>query len=430
LPLSLRLKFTLRVPLPILKAPHVGRGGAGTMGYHALSCLSQETDSGRAGLSVARTIRDGFGKQRLAAVLVYATVNHDQTALLRGLREGLGPGVVVVGCSGQGVMGNGNVLEGGYLVGAMGLGGEGLLAASARVDAVDVEGTAKGQQLAGSLVQQLGRQPKLMVLVYDPLGGVDVNQLLAGARREVSGPIVGGAASQTAGPVPIVGTFQYHGDQVFDHGAVALGLAGDFDVDVGLCHGTTPTGVTMTLTRADGNKLLELDGRPALDVWKEGVGFGKDDVFHQEHSGALALGLERRIVRDGREQVVYLIRNAFGFDTKTKAVVVQAAIPEGSQLMFHHRTVKVVKEGTVAMGQELRARLDGRRAWAVLGFECGGRTTPFLGPEETLDENLALQKAVAPEAPWLGLIAWGEIAPQGGEPEFHNYTYPLVVLSE
>jgi small ligand-binding sensory domain FIST len=36
---------------------------------------------------------------------------------------------------------------------------------------------------------------------------------------------------------------------------------------------------------------------------------------------------------------------------------------------------------------------------------------------------------VAPDAPWLGMLAWGEIAPVGGEPAFHNYTYPLVVLT-
>jgi hypothetical protein len=315
----------------------------------------------------------------------------------------------------------------------LGLGGEGLWVASARADAVHVDGEGKGRQLASSLVEQLGREPKLTILNYDPLGGVDVNQLLAGARQAVTSPIVGGAASQTAGPVPVVGTFQYHGEQAFDHGAVALGLAGDFSIDIGLCHGTTPTGITMTITRADGNRLLELDGRPALDIWREGVGF-EGEVFNQEHSGALAMGLEHRLVRDGREEVVYLIRNAFGFDAKTKAVVLQAAIPEGTEVMFHHRTVKVVKEGTAAMGEQLRARLakTGRRPWAVLGFECGGRTTPFLGPEETLDENLALQKAVAPGAPWLGLIAWGEVAPyyEGGEPLFHNYTYPLVVLSE
>src|SRR5207237_6418883 len=96
---------------------------------------------------------------------------------------------------------------------------------------------------------------------------------------------------------------------------------------------------------------------------------------------------------------------------------------------FHHRTVPVVKEGTVAMGRELVARLDGRTPWAVLGFECGARTAPFLGPADTLEENLDLQRVVAPRSPWLGLLAWGEIAPCGGEPAFHNYTYPLVVLT-
>jgi hypothetical protein len=400
------------------------------MAHYALSCLSQETDSERAGLAVARKVREGFGKQRLAAVIVYATVNHDQTALLRGVREGLGSGVLVVGCSTQGVMGNGAVMEGGFVAGAMGFGGEGLRAASSRADAIEVAGEAKGRHLARSLVHQLGGQPKLMILVYDPLNGVDVNQLLAGVRAEVKAPIAGGAASQVAGPVPVVKTFQYFGEQAFDRGAVALGLAGDFSVDIGLCLGTTPTGVTVKLTRAEGNKLLELDGRPALDYWRESVGCSEDEVFKQEHSGALAVGIERRIVRNGQEEVVYLIRNAFGFDDKNKGVVVQAAIPQGTELMVHHRTVKVVLDGAAKMGEELRAAVAGRSPWAVLGFECGGRTAPFLGPADTLEENLMLQRTVAPDAPWLGLIAWGEIAPIGGEPEFHNYTFPLVVLSQ
>jgi hypothetical protein len=400
------------------------------MGYHALSCLSQETDSERAGLAVARKIREGFGKRRLDAVIVYATVNHDQAALLRGIREGVGAGVTVVGCSGQGVMTTSSVLEEGFVVGAMGIGGEGLKVASAKADAVDVDGRAKGRQLARSLVQQLGGQPKLTLLVYDPLGGVDVNQVLAGVREEVETPIVGGAASQPAGPV--AGTYQYFGDQAFSGGAVALGLAGDFSVELGLSHGTTPTGIVMTLTKAEGNKLLELDGRPALDVWSESVGRGEDDKLSQEYIGALAMGIERRVVQNGHEETVYLIRAAFGFDRETKAVVVQAAIPEGSKIMFHHRTIEVVKDGAVAMGKDLRKRLAGRTPWAILGFECGGRTIPFLGPAETLDENLKLQAVVGTEAPWLGLIAWGEIAPccAGEDPEFHNYTYPLVVLSQ
>jgi hypothetical protein len=401
------------------------------MGYHALTCLSQETNSDRAGLAVARAIREGFGKQVLRAVVAYATVNHDQPSLLRGLREGLGPGVALVGCSGQGVMTNNAVLESGFAVGAIGLGGASLRAASARVDAIHSDGLGKGRALIRSLGDQLDGPPRAIVLLYDPLGGVDVNQLLAGVRPEVTCPIVGGAASQPSGPVSA--TYQYHAEQAFQGGAVALGLAGDFGADLGICHGTAPTGISMTVTRADGNRLLELDGRPALDVWNEYIG-SDEEVLNQESSAALAMGIERTVTRNGRSELVYFIRAAAGFDRAARALIVQVAIPVGSKIMFHHRTSQVVKEGTVAMGKELRARLGDKRPWAVLGFECGGRTAPFLGAADTLEENVRLQQQVAPHAPWLGLLAWGEIAPfaaeAGTQAEFHNYTYPLLVLSQ
>ncbi len=395
--------------------------------FFAQSSLSQDTDSDRAGLSVGRAIAQGFKSEHLKAVVVYATVNHDQAALLRGVREAVGPGVTVMGCSGQGVMANGAVDESGFVAGAMGLGGTSLRVASARVDDVQTDSEHKGRLLSRALRTELGRDPKVMLTFYDPLCGIDVNDLLAGVRHDNTATIVGAAAGQPAGPAGC--TYQYQGTEAFSRGGVALGLDGDFQLDLGVSHGTTPTGVVMTLTRAEGNKLFELDGRRAADVWRESVGRTEDEVYNQDHSSGLAMGIERRIVVDGRPQAVYLIRAAFGFDSASGAIVVQASIPEGSKIMFHHRTVKVVKDGAVRMGQDLVTRLQGRQPWAVLGFECGARTGPFLGASETLEENVLLQKVVAPQAPWLGLIGWGEIAPCGGVPEFHNYTYPLVVLS-
>jgi hypothetical protein len=392
----------------------------------AHSHLSTDPDSTKAGRLVGESIRSAFGDRPLAAVIVYATVNHDQSAVLRALREVLGD-VPLVGGSGQGVIGNAAVQEGGFAVGAMGFGGPGLRAATGHQAAVEVEPARKARELARGIRESLGVPPQLFVLIYDPLGGVDVNELLAGMRGEVDCPIVGGAAGQPSGPV--ASTYQYHDDVATSGGAVALGLAGDFTLDLGICHGTTPTGIVMTLTRAEGNKLLALDDRPALDVWRECVGLPENEQINQDHTAALAMGIERTVMRDGREEPVYLIRAAFGFDRQRGGIVVQAAIPEGSKIMFHHRTVAVVKEGTAEMGRELAERLRDKRPWAVLGFECGARTAPFLGAADTLEENLLLQQVVAPRAPWLGIIAWGEIAPCGDEPAFFNYTYPLVVLS-
>jgi hypothetical protein len=82
------------------------------------------------------------------------------------------------------------------------------------------------------------------------------------------------------------------------------------------------------------------------------------------------------------------------------------------------------------MARDLAARLVGRRPWAVLGFECAARTFPFLGQTNTHQEHEHLRAAVAPETPWLGMMAWGEIGPCAGRPAFHNYSYPLLVLTD
>ena len=171
------------------------------------------------------------------------------------------------------------------------------------------------------------------------------------------------------------------------------------------------------------------NGRPAIDIWREITGCEEDQITDQDYVSAWAIGVERRVVAsNGDEQSAYVIRAAFGFELATGAVIVQAAIPQGTNIMFHHRTVPAVTRGTTNMGKELAQRLVGRRPWAVLGFECGARTQAFLGHVATVEENVALQREVAQGVPWLGMLAWGEVAPTGGKPAFHNYTYPLAVL--
>jgi small ligand-binding sensory domain FIST len=129
-------------------------------------------------------------------------------------------------------------------------------------------------------------------------------------------------------------------------------------------------------------------------------------------------------------QVERAIRGAFGFDPQTSAIILQAAVPEGTRVMLHHRTIEKILGGTENMARDLAARLVGRRPWAVLGFECAARTFPFLGQTNTYQEHEHLRTAVAPETPWLGMMAWGEIGPCAGRPAFHNYSYPLLVLTD
>jgi len=111
-------------------------------------------------------------------------------------------------------------------------------------------------------------------------------------------------------------------------------------------------------------------------------------------------------------------------------MLLSAAVPEGTTVTLYHRTVDDTLSGAARTADELAERLAGKQLRAVLGFECGGRTRPFLGMAATNEENRALQAKVGPSAEWAGVICWGELFPVGGKPGFHNYAFPLLAIAE
>ncbi len=392
----------------------------------ASTFYSQEPDSAEAGRQAAQSLVDSFQDNPLRAVLAFATMNHDHSEMLQTLRAGLPKDVLLLGTSGQGVVGNDQLSEEGMVIGAMGFGGEALQVASAAEREVQVDSQGKGRSLGLRVRSQLGAEPRVVVLFYDPLCGLDVEALLGGMRQELSCPIVGAGSGQPWG-VPLE-TVQFSDTEVLSHAAVALALSGPFSTEIGLCHGTVASGVAGVVTKAQGNLIFEIDGRPAIEIWREVTGCSDSDLMTQSHFAIWALGVERTATVGGEVLSDHVIRGAFGFDSQTGAVILQAAIPEGTNIMLHHRTVEEVLSGTSAMADDLKRRLQGRKPWAVLGFECAARTYPFLGPANTRDEHKALRGAVAPGAPWLGMMAWGEIGPCLGQTAFHNYTYPLLTF--
>lgn len=387
----------------------------------ARSALSTAIDSRQTGLEMGRQLREAFVAGRPAALLLFSTINHNQAALLEALREVVGREVPAIGCSAQGIMARGRVIEDGYAAGALALGGSALAAAAACVEGIEEDSFGKGAELGRRVMAGLGRRPRALVLLYDPLCGTDIEVFLAGLFEQVACPILGGGASQP--PTHAMRSFQYFGDRVLEHAAVAVGLAGDFGLETDFAMGASPIGVEMTVTRSEGTKILELDGRPALDVLDQ---ITQADPALHDHASMLGIGLPAQGAEDGN----YQVRAAYGTDPAARAFVIQSALPPGTRIMLHHRTVERVLNGTAEMAGRLQARLQGKRIRAALGFECGARTKPFLGPERTLQENVVLQQAVAAGAEWLGLLAWGEIFPMGGRPTFHNYAYPLLLLAD
>ncbi|MEO6601642.1 MAG: FIST N-terminal domain-containing protein [Polyangiaceae bacterium] len=164
----------------------------------ACSIFSDEPESLDAGRAVAQELVDKFGAGGVKAVLAYATMNHDQQAVLEGLRAGLGKDTLLLGCSVQGVVSNAELTEDGFALGVMGFGGPDINCAIAIEREVQEAPRDKGRRLAQALKRDLKSLPKAVIVYYDPLCGLDVESMLEGMRLELDCPIVGGAAGQPA----------------------------------------------------------------------------------------------------------------------------------------------------------------------------------------------------------------------------------------
>lgn len=387
----------------------------------ARSVVTDGRRSRQVGFECGRQLAEQLGAPP-RVFLTYLTINHDQAAFLAGLREATQGSVPIVGCSAQGIMGRGTVREEGYGASVLALGGD-VDVACACVDAIADDPRARGRAL-GERLRGVGPPPRIVVLHWDPLCGADVGLFLEGLFEIVACPILGGAASHHY-EGRMHQTFVHFEGEVASGRAVALALHGDFAIDMAVSQGCSPFGVELTVTRAEGNRILELDGQPALDVWTALTMSDRRAPLPTDHA-AMAIG----VLSEGATVGDHLIRAAFVLDVESRSIVVGAAIPTGTRVMLHQRTLADVLDGSERLGRELVERLRGRRPVAVLGFECGARTGPFLGEEATLHENLSLQRVIAPDAAWVGAMMWGELYPVGGRPGFHNYAYPLVALSE
>ncbi|MDC0667040.1 FIST signal transduction protein [Nannocystis radixulma] len=395
----------------------------------ARAVVSRDKLARAAGGTLAREIRATFGAEAPAVALVYATVDHDQETLLGAVREGLGS-TPIIGCSTSGLTGRGSFHEGNYAAGIVGLGGPALTAATAMAEDFARDTIARGHAVGRELRDGLrGASPRVVIVHGDPLCGADFESFTRAVQAELGCPAVGGGAGQPWGV--FAQTYQYMGDRVRSGAAVAVALGGEFVAEIATSTGTEPTTSAATVTRTDGNVLLELDGRPALAVYSEFQGREMLRELDNEATAKVALGIEFEAPPVQSDALTpYVVRTPFALDTQRGGLVMAAPLPEGIRIVFHLRSIRAALDGAEQAARALARRLQGRAIRLVMGFECSARTVPLLGKQDAAREQALVQQALAPDAEWLGMLAWGEVAPYGPHATYYNFTYPMLALAE
>lgn len=188
------------------------------------------------------------------------------------------------------------------------------------------------------------------------------------------------------------------------------------DVATGLTQGCSPIGPARTVTRAEGHVIIEIDGRPALDVFKEDIG----EVLARDLR-RVAGYIFAALPVIGSDTGDYLVRNLVGIDPKHGAIAVGAHFDPGQQILFCRRDPRSAVEDMDRMLQGLRKRTGGKAIRGGLYISCCAR-----GPNQFAGEHreMRLIERALGEFPVIGFFANGEI--NGGR--LYGYTGVLALF--
>ncbi|MCW5876028.1 MAG: FIST C-terminal domain-containing protein [Anaerolineales bacterium] len=203
----------------------------------------------------------------------------------------------------------------------------------------------------------------------------------------------------------------------------AVGLYGErVRVGHGSKGGWDVFGPQRLVTRSEGNVLYELDGKPALDLYKEYLG----DLASGLPSSALLFPLA---LSEDREDTKNIVRTILSVDEEANSLIFAGDIPAGyyAQLMKANFDRLINAAGEVAQ-MAAAAELPGG-AVLSLAISCVGRRL-VLG--ERTEEELEATLEVLPEGvKQIGFYSYGEISPySNGTCDLHNQTMTLTTLQE
>ncbi|MGY6650021.1 FIST signal transduction protein [Wenyingzhuangia sp. IMCC45574] len=203
---------------------------------------------------------------------------------------------------------------------------------------------------------------------------------------------------------------------------VAVGFYGDtIEVSFSSSGGWTRFGPQRTITKSDGNVLYELDGKPALDLYKLYLGEKSKEL----PSAALLYPLDVKVVGDDQS----IVRTVLGIDEEKNAMILAGDVPEESTvhlMMSNVDNIVLAAENAINIANEEREKA----AELILFVSCIGRK---LVLDQRVEEEVENVVEVAGDSSTVcGFYSYGEIVPFNGQDrcKLHNQTITLTLISE
>ncbi|MEO9513155.1 MAG: FIST N-terminal domain-containing protein [Flavobacteriaceae bacterium] len=203
---------------------------------------------------------------------------------------------------------------------------------------------------------------------------------------------------------------------------VAIGFYGEaLEVSYANFGGWTPFGPERTITKSEGNVLFEIDGKPALDLYKKYLG----EKANELPQAALLYPLT--VQQNSKSEP--LVRTILNIDEEQNSMILAGDVPQDSKVQLMMSTTDDIAEGASNAAEQAMQHRKNKPELAIL-VSCVGRK--LVLDQRTEDEIEEVAEVIGDQAMITGFYSYGEMAPSAGKNEcqLHNQTMTLTLMSE
>lgn len=218
-------------------------------------------------------------------------------------------------------------------------------------------------------------------------------------------------------------TLVFAGQRASERKIAAIGFYGErLKIGFGSLGGWEPFGPERIITRSNGNVLYELDGQPALALYKSYLG--------DHASGLPATGLlfPLSVRAEGSEQE--LVRTILGVDEKDQGMTFAGDMPEGARAQLMKANFKRLVDGAQGAASASYQALGSSPPDLAILISCVGRK--LVLKQRTEEEVESVRDVLGDGATLTGFYSYGEICPAAPNAscELHNQTMTITTFLE
>ena len=325
------------------------------------------------------------------------------------------PSSVILGCSTSGEIHGTEVRDDSLCVGIVRFAHTELSVVSASIDHSE-----DSYEVGARIARELWREDLRAVLILSDGLIVNGSALVRGVNSQLPGEVIvtGGLAGD--GP-RFEKTWILEGGECVSNAISAVGFYGDhLRMGHGSQGGWDKFGPVRSITRSEGNVLYELDGKPALALYKTYLG---DRAKELPASGLLFpislldLGSEERNV----------VRTLLAVDHEEQSLTFAGDVPEGTRIQLMRAHFERLVEG--ARDAASLANVEDLDSSLVIAVSCVGRR--LVLEERASEELVAVERSLGESSTLVGFYSYGELSPvEDGRCDLHNQTMTLTVIGE